>query len=62
MAADYGMETDKLKELMTAADREQIERNVKINKAVELIMDNVKESAKAKKKDDTPKEEAENND
>jgi trigger factor len=61
MAANYGMEADKLKELMTDADREQIERNITINKAVELIMDNVKERAKAKAKDDAAEEEASDN-
>lgn len=57
MAAMYGMEADKIKEYMGDAEMESIKRDIAVQKAVELIMDNVKERAKAKSKKE--KEEAE---
>ena len=51
MAAAYGMEADKLKEYMGEAEKHSMKSDLAITKAVELIMDNVKERAKAKKKD-----------
>ena len=50
MAADYGMEADKLKEYMGDSEKESIARDLKVTKAVDLIMENVKERAKAKTK------------
>ena len=51
MAAAYGMEVDKLKEYMGEAEKNSMKSDIAITKAVELIMDNAKERAKAKKKD-----------
>ncbi len=50
MATQYGMEADKLKEYMGDSEKESMKRDLAINKAVELIMSNVKERAKAKTK------------
>ena len=50
MAAQYGMEADKLKEYLGDAEKESIKRDLSVTKAVDLIMENVKERAKAKKK------------
>ncbi len=50
MAGMYGMEVEKLKEYMGDAEKESMKRDLAINKAVELIMDNIKERAKAKTK------------
>ena len=47
-----GMEADKLKEYMGDAEKESMKKDLAITKAVDLIMDNVKERAKAKKKAD----------
>ncbi len=52
MAAAYGMESDKLKEYMGEAEKDSMKRDISVQKAVELIMDNVKERAKAKTKKD----------
>ena len=49
MAKNYGMEADKLKEYMGEGEKESMKRELAITKAVELIMDNIKE-AKAKTK------------
>ena len=57
MAANYGMEADKLKEYMGDAEKESMKRELAITKAVELIMDNIKERAKSKKKDEADTEE-----
>jgi trigger factor len=59
MATAYGMEADKLKEYMGDAEKESIKRDVAITKAVDFIMDNVKERAKAKSKKDKDAEETE---
>ena len=50
MAANSGMEADKLKEYMGDAEKDSMKRELSITKAVDLIMDNVKERAKAKSK------------
>ena len=50
MAAQYGMEADKLKEYLGDAEKESMKRDLAITKAVDLIMENVKERAKAKTK------------
>ena len=54
MAKAYGMEADKLKEYMGDAEKESMKKDLAITKAVDLIMDNVKERAKAKKKANPP--------
>ena len=50
MAAQYGMEADKLKEYMGEAEKTSMKRDLAVMKAVDLIMENVKERAKAKSK------------
>ena len=57
MAASYGMEADKLKEYMEDAEKESMKKDLAINKAVELVMSNVKERAKAKSKKEKEAEE-----
>ena len=57
MAASYGMEADKLKEYMGDAEKESMKKDIAINKAVELVMSNVKERAKAKSKKEKEAEE-----
>ena len=57
MAASYGMEADKLKEYMGDAEKESMKKELAINKAVELVMSNVKERAKAKSKKEKEAEE-----
>lgn len=52
MAAQYGMEADKLKEYMGDAEKNSMKKELAVTKAVELVMENVKERAKAKKKED----------
>jgi trigger factor len=59
MATAYGMEADKLKEYMGDAEKESMKRDLAITKAVDFIMDNVKERAKAKSKKDKDAEETE---
>ena len=49
MAKSYGMEADKLKEYVGEGERDSMKKNLAITKAVELVMDNVKERAKSKK-------------
>ena len=56
MAAQYGMEADKLKEYMGESEKTSVKRDLAVTKAVDLIMENVKEKAKAKSKKE--KEEA----
>ena len=58
MAKAYGMEPDKLKEYMGDAEKESMKEDIAITKAVDLIMDNIKERAKAKRKTDAAKEES----
>jgi trigger factor len=50
MAANYGMEADKLKEYMGDAEKDSMKRELAITKAVDLVMSSVKERAKAKSK------------
>ena len=50
MAAAYGMEADKLKEYMGDAEKQSMKNDLAITKAVDFIMENVKERAKAKSK------------
>ena len=57
MAASYGMEADKLKEYMGDAEKDSMKKDLAINKAVELVMSNVKERAKAKSKKEKEAEE-----
>ncbi len=55
MSKQYGMELDQLKNLVGDAEKESMKKDIAIEKAIELIMDNVKEAAKKKaatKKDD----------
>ncbi len=46
MAAGYGMDVDKMKELVSDNDKDAIKRDLSVTKAVELIMDNVVEVEK----------------
>ena len=50
MATMYGMEADKLKEYMGDAEKESMKKELALSKAADLIMENVKERAKPKKK------------
>ena len=50
MASMYGMEVEKLKGLMGDNEKDSIKRDIAIQKAVEFVMANVKERAKAKSK------------
>lgn len=59
MAAMYGMEAGKLKEYMGDAEKESMKKDLAIQKAVDLIMDNIKERAKAKSKKEKEEAEAE---
>ena len=59
MAANYGLEADKLKEYMGDAEKASMKRELAITKAVDLIMENAKERAKAKSKKDKDEEAAE---
>ena len=49
MAAAYGMEADKLKEYMGDSEKASMKRDLAVTKAVDLIMENVKEKEKTKK-------------
>ena len=60
MAKAYGMEADKLKEYVGDAEKESMKRDIAIEKAVQFIMDNVKERAKAKTKKEKEAEAAAN--
>ncbi len=61
MAQMYGMNAEDLKQRMGDEDKESIKKDLAVQKAVELIMENVKEKAKPKskkeKEDDTEEEE-----
>lgn len=59
MAGMYGMEVEKLKEYMGDAQTESMKKDMAIQKAVELIMENVKEKAKSKKEKEAETEAAE---
>lgn len=55
MAEAYRMTADKIKEMMGDAEKKSMKKDIAMQKAVEFVMDNVKERAKPKSK----KEEAE---
>ncbi len=57
LAKAYGMEADKLKEYMGDAEKESMKRDISVTKAVDLIMENVKERAQAKTKKEKEAEE-----
>lgn len=57
MAANYGMEADKLKEYMGETEKASLKKELAVTKAVDLVMDNVKERAKAKSKKEADAEE-----
>ena len=57
MAASYGMEADTLTEYMGDAEKASMKKALAINNAVELVMSNVKERAKAKSKKEKEAEE-----
>ena len=59
MATQYGMEADKLKEYIGDNEKESMKRDLAVTKAVDLIMENVKERAKAKFKKEKEAEEKE---
>ena len=44
MAAAYGMEADKILEMMGDSEKESMKKDIAVQKAVTLVMDNVKES------------------
>lgn len=50
MASMYGMKADDLKTYMGDAEKESMKRDIAVKKAVEFVMANVKERAKAKSK------------
>ena len=58
MAAAYGMEADKLKEHMGDKEKQSIRRDLSVSKAVDLVMENVKEKAKSKSKKDQEAEDS----
>ena len=53
------VEDDKLKEYLGEAEKESMKRDLAVTKAVDLIMENVKERAKAKTKKEKEAEAAE---
>ena len=59
MAKMYNMEADKLKEYIGDNEKESMKRDLAVTKAVDLIMENVKERAKAKSKKEKEAEEKE---
>ncbi len=48
MAKQYGMELDQLKNLVGDAEKESMKKDIAIQKAIDFIMDNVKETAAKK--------------
>ena len=60
MAKAYGMEADKLMEYLGDAEKASIKRDLSVTKAVDLIMENVKERAKPKSKKEKEAEAEEN--
>jgi trigger factor len=57
MAAGYGMKAEDLKSYVGESERKSIGRDVQMKKAADLIMENAKERAKAKKKEDKEEKE-----
>ena len=53
------MEADKLKEYMGDAEKEAMKKDLAITKAADLVMENIKERAKAKTKKEKEAEAAE---
>ena len=52
MAKAYGMEAEKVSEFLGDAQKESMKKDISVQKAVKLVMENVKERAKAKPKKD----------
>lgn len=50
MAKAYGMEAEKVSEFLGDAQKESMKKDIAVQKAIDLIMENVKERAKAKPK------------
>ena len=50
MAEMYGMEADKLKEYMGDSEKNSMKKDLAVQKAVDLVMENIKERAKPKSK------------
>ena len=50
MAEAYHMEADKVKEMLGEGSKEQIMEDIAINKAVEFVVDNAKETKPRAKK------------
>lgn len=50
MAKAYGMEAEKVSEFLSDAQKESMKKDISVQKAAELVMDNIKERAKAKPK------------
>ncbi len=59
MAAMYGMDADQLKGYIQDSEKESMKKDIAVQKAVDLVMDNVKERAKAKKKEAEEKQDEE---
>ena len=63
VADQYGMKIEDLKKKVTDEEKKSISEDLKYNKAVDFVMENIKERAKAKKKatkkDDESKKDAE---
>ena len=59
MAANYGMEAEKLLELMGESEKTNVKKDLAIEKAVDFILENVKERAKAKSTKEKDEEETE---
>jgi trigger factor len=57
MAAGYGMKAEDLKNYIGESERKSIGRDVQMKKAADLIMENAKERAKPKKKEDKEEKE-----
>ena len=56
MAEAYKMEADKVKEMLGEGGKEQIMEDIAINKAVEFVVDNAKESKPRAKKEEKTEE------
>ena len=52
MAKAYGMEAEKVSKFLGDAQKESMKKDISVQKAVKLVMENVKERAKAKPKKD----------
>lgn len=53
MAEAYGMDPEQLRGYMQGAEKENMKKDLAVQKAVDLIMENIKERAKAKKASDS---------